>query len=465
MNYDKRTKELEDRIADLELVIDYTDDGLHLLDKDGMTVLINRYCQMNEGLYFEEIKDKSMKQLQDEGTLSESATVKVLKTKKRVSLIQRVKSGKDMMVTGTPIFDEDGEIHRVMVFSRDITELTRLRKRLVETQTLYSETRDKLFDVDSYREVPPNIVCKSNAMQKVIYTATIVADVDSNILVTGESGTGKGVISRFIHDRSKRRNQPYIKIDCGSIPETLFESELFGYESGAFTGASGKGKIGLMELADGGTLFLDEIGELPMSCQAKLLRAIQDKEIIRVGGTKLISIDVRIISATNKDLLQMIEEEKFREDLYYRINVVPIKMPPLRERQGDIPDLIHRFVHSLCDKYKFDKRFSMDAIDVLMECEWKGNVRELENFIEMAVITSRKSLILARDLPPTIFEKRNKQKLIASQSGTLAKRIDTYEELILRDFIARKTSLADIAKELSIDVTTVRRKFKKYDIK
>lgn len=463
MNSANKIKALENRIADLELVVDYSEDGLHLLDKDGTTILINRFCQTNEGLVFDEIKNKTMKQLEAEGVLSDSVTVKVLERKKTVSLMQHVKNGKDMLVTGTPIFNEAGEIYRVMVNSRDITELNRVKKELLKTRVLYKEAKSMLLETDTNKGIPPYIICKSPVMKKILQTAAIVAKVDSNVLITGESGTGKGVISRFIHDKSKRAQKPYVKIDCGSIPEALFESELFGYERGAFTGASNKGKIGLMELADGGTLFLDEIGELPLNCQAKLLRAMQEKEFIRIGGNKTIKVDLRIISATNRNLLKMVEEGNFREDLYYRMNVMPIGIPPLRERREDIPDLIHSFVEQLCKKYDFQRRFCMEAIDVLIDCPWKGNIRELENLVERIIIISEKSVIGVEDLPSSV----QMQAVRWEQThpvGTLADRINAFEKWILSDLLAKGETPVSMAKELSIDVTTVRRKLQKHGL-
>lgn len=301
-------------------------------------------------------------------------------------------------------------------------------------------------------------------MKRTLHRAMLVANVDSNILITGESGTGKSVISRFIHDRSGRKGKPFMRIDCGSIPESLFESELFGYERGAFTGASQNGKAGLMELANGGTLFLDEIGEIPLSCQAKLLRAIQEREFLRVGGSQLVRIDVRIIAATNRDLRQMVEEKTFREDLYYRINVVPIQMPPLRERREDIPELIHRFTRHLCGKYGFSRKFTMDAIDRLSCRRWEGNIRELENFVEMMIITTEKSLITPEDLPALMREPRYEASPASGGGQSLRLRLEESERAILQECLDRGMRPGDMARELQVDVTTIRRKLARYHL-
>ena len=464
MPCNRATSSPEEYISDLELALEFSESGLHLLDQDGTTILMNRFCEEREELCYADIKGKTMQQLQDEGVLSRSVTVQVLKTGKSVTLMQTGRSGREMLVTGTPIFDEDGTIYRVMVTSRDISELNRLKKQLAEAQTLYQETQSKLMEIRSYQDIPTDIICRSPAMRKILHLAMLVANVDSNILVTGESGTGKGVICRFIHDRSARRDKPFIKIDCGSIPESLFESELFGYEKGSFTGANQSGKRGLMELANGGTLFLDEIGELPLSCQAKLLRAIQDREFLRVGGSQLVHVDVRILAATNRDLRAMVREKRFREDLFYRICVVPVPMPSLKERREDIPALIHRFSQVLCDKYGFSRKFTMDAIDILSELPWPGNIREVENFVEMMLITTEKPLITAEDLPAHVREQNFIQEIQQVRGNSLSQRMDAYERYILADLLRRGLSPGEIARELQLDVTTVRRKLEKHDL-
>lgn len=448
---------LEEHIADLELALNFSETGLHLLDQNGITILINRFSEEKEDLHYTDIKGKTMQQLQDEGVLSQSVTMQVLKEKRTITLMQTVRTGKEMIVTGTPVFDENGRIYRVMVTSRDISELNRLKKQLVETQS-------KILEISSYQDIPSDIVCRSEAMKRTLHRAMLVANVDSNILITGESGTGKSVISRFIHDRSGRKGKPFMRIDCGSIPESLFESELFGYERGAFTGASQSGKAGLMELANGGTLFLDEIGEIPLSCQAKLLRAIQEREFLRVGGSQLVRIDVRITAATNRDLRQMVEEKTFREDLYYRINVVPIQMPPLRERREDIPELIHRFTRHLCGKYGFSRKFTMDAIDRLSCRRWEGNIRELENFVEMMIITTEKSLITLEDLPALMREPRYEASPASGGGQSLRLRLEESERAILQECLDRGMLPGDMARELQVDVTTIRRKLARHHL-
>ncbi|MDR1573628.1 MAG: sigma 54-interacting transcriptional regulator [Clostridiales Family XIII bacterium] len=450
---------LQNRIKDLELAINFTHDGLHLLDEKGNTIFVNTSCEINEGLVWEKIKGKSIRRLMAEGFISDSVTLKVLEQNTVVTLIQKVKSGKEMLVTGVPIHDEHGKIFRVMVNSRDITELNLYKKQLAETEVRFQITKNKL--IGAQWDAP--IVCKSPRMQKVFDMAFAVSRADSNVLITGESGTGKGVVSKFIHDNCKeRRDKPYVKIDCGSLPESLFESELFGYEEGAFTGASAKGKIGLMEIADGGTLFLDEIGELSLNSQSKILRAIQDKEIMRIGGKDVIRIDVRIIAATNRDLEKMVEAGAFREDLFYRISVIPIHIPPLRDRKEDIQELVLNAGRRFCEKYGFDKRIDMEAMERLLAHEWKGNVRELENLIERIFVVTDKNIIGAEDLPQNV---RNSGARDLTRPGdSLKEMLNDYEKRILEEMVRRDEHPQEIARKLKMDPTSIRRKLAKHKL-
>lgn len=462
-SYINRIKELEERIKDLELAFNSSYDGLHLIDCNGNTLLINDACGINEGLYRDEIQGKTIWQLIDEGYLSESVTLKVLEKKETVTMIQKVKNGKEMLVTGTPIYDEEGKITKVLTNSRDITELNYLKNKLCESRKLYYSTKHQLQRIIN-QNLSSHIVCKSPQMQKIINTALLVAEFDSNILITGESGTGKGVLSKFIHDKSKRAQAPFIKIDCGSIPESLFESEMFGYESGAFTGASSSGKIGLVELANGGTLFLDEVGELSLASQAKLLRVIQDKEILRVGGKETIKIDARIIAATNRNLEDMVKNKIFREDLYYRLNVIPIHIPPLRERPEDIQELIIQIVSKLCDKHSFKKNLDLSAMESLIEYPWEGNIRELENVLERILVTTRKETISKYDLQSYFNNSYSKQDSEFLE-GDIRAKVKKYEAKILGDLIRKGKTPAEIAILYGAHVSTIRRKLNEYGIK
>lgn len=304
------------------------------------------------------------------------------------------------------------------------------------------------------------LISKSPVMNYIIDIAKTVADTNANILLEGESGTGKNVLARYIHNQSSRRDKPFVKINCAAIPENLLESELFGYVKGAFTGAV-KDKPGKVELADKGTLFLDEIGELPIYLQSKLLHLIQEKEFERLGDIKTRKVDIRIIAATNKDLNQLVKEGKFREDLYYRLKVISIKVPSLRERKEDIPFLINYFVEVFSENYKKKiKKISPEVIKILLEYEYPGNIRELENIIERAVILSENGSIEIKHLPDEIvnFEK--------SKMNTDFRNIESIseKEKLLETLRKTKGNKTAAAKLLGIDRVTLWRKLRKYQI-
>jgi transcriptional regulator with PAS, ATPase and Fis domain len=303
-------------------------------------------------------------------------------------------------------------------------------------------------------------------MKKVFDFAARVAQVDSTVLITGESGSGKEIVAKTIHKLSKRKDGPLIQINCGAIPENLLESELFGYEPGAFTGASKEGKLGMFELAENGTLFLDEIGELPLNLQVKLLRVLQEREIVRVGGIKPKKINVRIIAATNKDLEKMVEKGMFREDLYYRLNVVRIKIPPLRERKTDIPPLIQHFLRKFNEKYEMNKKISPEVIERLIAYDWPGNVRELENLIERLVVIVIEDIIELKHLPDYLQASINSDHFQVSVSGIipLKKASEDLEKQLISKALQKYGSTRKAAQILEVDQATIVRKAKKYNI-
>ncbi len=440
-------------------------DGIYIVDGKGVTLRLNPACERIEGIRMEEAVGKHMQELIDEGFYSESVSLKVLERKEPVTILQKVKNGKEVIATGTPVF-KDGKIIRVVVNSRDITELNQMKRELREMHLLAEKYQSELELLRWEQVQADNLIVRSPEMKKVIQLALHVASVDSTVLIQGETGVGKDVISKFIHRNSKRRNGPFIKIDCSAIPETLLESELFGYEKGAFTGARKEGKMGLIELANEGTLFLDEIGELPLSLQAKLLRMIQDHEILRIGGEKPIPIDIRIISATNRNLKEMVEKKEFREDLYYRLNVVPMTIPPLRERKEDIYPLIMNHLDQLNKKYGLKKKIEPEALECLIQYDWPGNIRELENMIERLIVTTNTEMIKIENLPSNIKSNRYQTKdMNFDKISSLKKAVDDYEKEILVYVMEKSKNTQEMANLLGIDRSTVRRKLKKHKIK
>ncbi|MGC8657595.1 MAG: sigma 54-interacting transcriptional regulator [Desulfomonilaceae bacterium] len=382
------SKELESVRAlsrELDCIFESVDDGLVLTDEKGVVLRVNKAYQMMTGISNAEYKGKHVHELIKEGYIGRSVSDIVIERKSRHSIID-IRNGKELLLTGNPVFDENGNIMRVVTATRDLTELSDLKNRLAKSEAARNEYYQELKQLRA--ELPHNSIITNNPVVKQkIDLALHVAQVDSNVLILGESGVGKDLFARLIHRASKRALKPFVEINCGTVPEGLLESEFFGYEPGAFTGALKEGKRGLFELAQGGSLFLDEVGELPINLQAKILRAVQNKQISKIGSTKTITLDVRIIAATNRDLERMVEDKTFRKDLYYRLSVVPIVLPPLRERKEDILPLITAFLLKFNSRYGYQKWIHPDVIDCLKDYEWPGNIRELENAVERAVVT------------------------------------------------------------------------------
>lgn len=309
------------------------------------------------------------------------------------------------------------------------------------------------------------IIAESPQMKKILQTIEYIKDVDSSVLITGESGTGKEVIFKYICQTSRRNGQPVVKINCGAIPENLFESELFGYEDGAFTGARKKGKAGLFEMADHGTLFLDEIGEMSLEMQVKLLRAIQEKEIFRVGGSKNIPVDVRIIAATNQNIDRMVEEGKFRRDLFYRLNVIRLDIPPLRERMEDIIPLCYHFLDIFNKKYGKNKGLTLRAARTLAHLEWPGNIRELENLVENIVVLEQDEVMRAKHLQ----ERYCKGEMLFGEvtvKGILPYKeaLSQMERQLLENTRNQFGSTRKMAEALGLNQSTISRKLRQYDL-
>ncbi|WP_019121166.1 sigma-54 interaction domain-containing protein [Brevibacillus massiliensis] len=450
---------------DLKAVFDSSYDVIYVSDDKGITMRVSSACERLFGLKAEELIGKSVYELEKRGIFKPSITRMVLEKKEKVQVIQTTKAGRRLMVLGTPIKDEQGNIVRIVNASRDITQESQLQAELEEMKQLMEGYKIELQQLRQLTMQDEAFIAKSEQMRNILTMARKVAEVDSTVLILGESGVGKEVIASFIHHSSPRKDKPFIKVNCGAIPENLLESELFGYVKGAFTGASREGKLGLFELANEGTLFLDEIGEIPLNLQVKLLRVLQDNELVRLGGTKPVKINVRIVAATNRNLQEEIKKGHFREDLYYRLNVVPIYIPPLRERKDDILPLILHFIEKCNEKYKRNKIFSPTALDSLQEYEWPGNVRELQNIVERLIVTTDQNMVDIHHLPEVfVSNKQNQVKISVSGIMPLQEAIEMLEKQLLTLAKNKYQTTTKMAEALRVDQSTISRKMNRLGV-
>jgi len=378
-------------------------------------------------------------------------------------MLQHTRTGKKILVTSNPIFNEKGEITFVVSNDRDITELDHLRSQLHETQDLMKHYSAKLAELEITSEDPHSFVFHSKEMRQIYEMAVRVAKVDSTVLLLGESGVGKSILAHLIHQQSERVKGPFIRVDCVGIPDSLIESELFGYVKGAFTGARPEGKTGLFELANTGTLFLDEIGEIPLNIQSKLLRFLEKHEVNRVGGTEVREIDIRIIAATNMNIEEMVLTKRFRADLYYRLNVVPIVIPPLRARRDDILSLLFFYLEKFNQRYQKEKTFSPAVIDILCDFDFPGNVRELSNLIERMVVTTEKSYLELSDLPQGIIKRirqADQESYGIYENMPLKEASEKFEKNMIEKVIKKCGSQRKASKVLRVDQATISRKLR-----
>lgn len=449
-------QQYQNLLKQLEAIVESTTDGIYVVDHQGITLYVNKAYEEITGFHRDDLLGKHMKLLMEEGYIDQSVSLLVLEKKEKISIMQSIQGKKDVIVTGNPVFDEKGEIKLIVTSVRDITLLNEMKKELIRAKS-FSKMNHHRY---SYQlgHVDEEIVFKSKRMREIYEQVQQVAPYPTSILLTGPSGAGKEVVANLIHHTSNRKKQPFIKVNCGAIPETLLESELFGYVEGAFTGARKQGKIGLLELADKGTLLLDEIGEMPLSLQVKLLRVLQDKQLYRIGSSEPIQLDVRVISATNKNLKELIQLGKFREDLYYRLNVVEMHIPPLAERREDIELLIDYFFQYYSTQYHITKEISKEAKEILLSYEWPGNVRELKNMVENLIISVPSTVIELDNLPVHISDTN-----VPGRDLSLKERVERFEKRIVLDAIKRSPSLRQAAKDLGVNHSTLVKKLQRWN--
>lgn len=385
----------------LEVMKNYYAESIFITDSNGKVIYVNDVAADRLGSTVENLVKKNVKQLMDEGVYSKSTVLMAMESGKEIIAPINPEVPNGNISHSIPVFDDNGQLCMVVTNNMSHEHSEEWTKILSEERV---ETARLQRELDYLRlKNHSSIVANSVAMNNVLNNIKIIAPTDSNVVILGESGTGKDLLSHLIHEQSMRANKAYISINCAAIPENLLESELFGYEKGAFTGALSNGKIGLFEAAKGGTIFLDEIGEMPVALQAKLLRALENKEIRRVGGIKDIPIDVRIVCATNADLKTLIAEKKFREDLYYRLNVFELYIPPLRMRKDDIIPLAEYFLQQLNEKYGEHKFIGSKAMNTMIKHNWPGNIRELRNVMERIFVVSDGNELVFTPAPQAAF--------------------------------------------------------------
>ncbi|MHB8828521.1 MAG: sigma-54 interaction domain-containing protein [Syntrophales bacterium] len=464
--YEKVSSELESFKSlnkELDAIIESSYDGLYIADGNANTLRVNHAYERITGLKRDDLIGKKTDELVSRGFFYPSVTLDVIKENVPKTIMQSIKGGKTVMVTGNPIVDSSGRISRVVTNVRDLTELNQLMDELEESKNLARKYQDQLIEHEYMIHAEQELVIKSPTMRLVIQKALKMANVDSTVLITGESGVGKDLLARFIHQSSHRKENNFVKINSGAIPENLLESELFGYEKGAFTGARGEGKAGLLEIAKGGTVYLDEIAELPLYLQVKILGVIEDKEITRLGSTKQKPIDFRLIAATNRDLTAMIEAGSFRKDLYFRLSTLPLHIPPLRDRKEDIIPLINNFLKKFNKAIAPAKSFSSELYEFLYRYSFPGNIRELIHIVEGLVVMSDKKDITIEDVS-LVLRKASFSSPNCSPVGNLKEKVADFEKKLIEESLQHNKTLQEVAKALGVNQSTISRKIHLYGI-
>ncbi len=460
---EQRIRELEERNNDLLAMIENSYDAMAIADGESRLLLLNPAFERVMGIKNAEIIGRKIEELVRKGISDTGATLKVLETGKAQTVLINTIAGRQVLSTGIPVFDKHGRISKVYCNLRDITELNHLKEKYKQSQKLVSKYLLELHEARRMQKMPSTFVAHSERMKQVIETAYRVARIDTTVLILGESGVGKDLVARLIHEASPRMETgTFVKINCGAIPPDLLESELFGHEAGAFTGARKEGKAGYFEIADKGTIFLDEIGDLPLRLQVKLLSVIQDQEVTRVGGTKPKKVDARIIAATNRDVEKMVKTGTFREDLYYRLNVVPFYIPALRERREEIPFLIKHYLNEFNSRYSLKVKLTQEVVERLTAYRWPGNVRELANLVEQLVVLANEELVTVDHLPKRFSIPERNDLAETQELRPLDESVREFEMKLIRSALDQSKSNEEAAHKLGISLSTLARRLRQF---
>ena len=452
-------KAYKDLTEEFDVIFNSSFDGLWISDAQGRVLRVNPTSRRFLGIGERDVTGRKVEDFVKEGYFDRAATTEVLKRRTAVSIIQKSRDGTELLVTGNPVYDEKGDIRLVVINARDLTALKKLQAELEESRALTDKYRSELTSLYDQEDLSSELIVRSARMERAFETALKMARVDSSVLLLGESGVGKSLIAKMIHRASARRKGPLVRVDCAGVPASLIEAELFGYVKGAFTGARGEGKPGYFEMSQGGTLLLEEVGELPMNTQAKLLRFLEDNEVVRLGDITPRKIDVRVLAATNRNLQAMVEQGEFRQDLFFRLNVLPLVIPPLRRRKEDIPALVAYFLRQNNKKCGTARTISPAALDCLRRYSFPGNVRELANLVEQLVVMSPGEEIEVKDLPPAVRREDAPSALrLAEDEWNLPQAVRAIEREMIAAALVRFGSQRAAARHLGIDHSTLSRK-------
>ncbi len=433
-------------------------DGVYITDGDGTTLFINQAYQRITGIREEEIIGKPMSYLIEQGMISVSASLDSIRTKNQVTLTQRIRNGRKIIVSATPILSPQNEVIFVINSVRDITELIRM-KYTIDSQKLSFQPISQLLPGSEQVNLQEIIIGPSTT--PLFKLADKVAKTDAKILLQGETGVGKSLIAKYIHAKSSRKEKIFLELNCGAIPANLVESELFGYEPGAFTGSLKNGKMGIFEKVNGGTLFLDEIGDLPLELQVKLLKVVEENKFMRVGSTEMKEVDVRLITATHRDLASLVQEGSFREDLYYRLNIVSFEIPPLRQRKEETIPLLEMYLKKFNEKYNEKKKMTPECYEWLTNYSWPGNIRELASLAERLVVTTYDDTIDLPNLPSFI------QPVLSRKTTThsLKEAVSELERSLILNAMKKYGTTRAAAISLDISQSALVQKMKKFHIR
>lgn len=433
--------------------------GIYITDGDANTIFVNDESLKTGGHRREELMGKNMQELLENNYVEQSTSLKAISSLKQEAFVQELGAEGKVFVTGVPIIEEK-KVAMVVSTEHDLTETLKL-KEVIEEKSKISQKYEKELEYLRHQNKSEELICNSKPMIDIMKTALRISNLETTVLVTGESGTGKEVLVNFIVKNSYRKDKPFIKVNCSAIPENLMESEFFGYDEGAFTGAKKTGKLGYFELAHEGTLFLDEIGEMPIQMQSKLLRALQEKKISRVGGQGSIEIDVRIIAATNKDLKEEVEKGNFRSDLYFRLNIIPLEVPPLRDRKEDIEALSLHFIDEFNKRYHQNRTLNKESLKVLCNYNWPGNIRELRNILERIIISTNSDEITVKEVLTHIHI-----PLVDNidKNASLKEQVENFEKKLILKLLSQCDTATEVADILNVNKSTISKKIKKYKL-